>query len=80
MKFAQLPVLPPARIWLLLKVAMISVRRAVPVMKGTSSVEISAFPSHSAAASTMTATTVSAKCFILMDSVKRNANAQKMER
>lgn len=49
-------------------------------MRGTSSVEISVFPSHSAAASTKTATTVSVKCFIPVDSVKKNASACKMER
>lgn len=79
MKFVQLPVLPLARVWPLLKVAKLSVRRAVPVMRGTSSVEMSVFPSHSAAAFTKTATTALAKCFI-MDSVRRNASAHKMER
>lgn len=80
MKFVQLPVLSLAKVWFLLKVAKLSVRRAVPVMRGTSSVEIHAFPFHSAAAFTKTATTALAKCFIPMDSVRRNASASKMER
>ncbi len=80
MKFVQLPVLPLARVWARLQDAKLSVRRAVPVMRGTSSVEMLVFPSHSAAVSTKIATTASAKCFIPVDSVRRNASAYKMER
>lgn len=80
MKFVPLPVLPLARVWFLLKAARLNVRRVAPVMRGTSSVEIAVFPFHNAAASTMTATTIWAKCFIPMGSVKRNATAHKMEK
>lgn len=78
MKFVQLPVLPRARVWALLKVAKLSAGRAVPVMRDTSSVDSSVFPFHSAAASTKTATTAWTKCFIPM-SVRRSASAHKME-
>lgn len=49
-------------------------------MRVTSSAEVVVFPSHSVGASTKIATTASAKCFIPMGSVRRNAIAHKMER
>lgn len=79
MKFVQRHVLPLVRVWPLLKVVKLIVRRTVPVMRGTSSVEITAFPSHSAAASMKTATTGLDKCFIPMGSVRRSASAHRME-
>lgn len=80
MKFVHLPALPPARLCLLLRAATLFVKRAVLVMMGTSSVEIAACPSHSVVVFMKIATTVLDKCFIPVDSVKRNANALKMER
>lgn len=47
---------------------------------GSFSVEMCAFPCRSAVASMTTTTTVLAKCFIPMDSVKNNASASKVER
>lgn len=79
MKFVQLHVLPLVRVWPLLKVAKVSVRRAVPVMRATSSVEIAVFPSQSVVASIKTATTKLAKCFIPVGSVKRSASAHRMD-
>lgn len=49
------------------------------MMRGTSSVEITVFPSLTVAASIKTATTKLAKCFIPMGSVKKSANAHRME-
>lgn len=49
-------------------------------MTGTSSAEMFAFPCQSAVASMTTSTTIVAKCFIPMNSVKNNASASKMER
>lgn len=80
MKFVQLAVLQLARVCQLLKAARLLVRRAVPVMKGTSLVAISVCPSQSAAAHTMTATTVSAKYFTPTVSVRRSASVNRMER
>lgn len=80
MKFVQLPVLLLVIILTLLKIAKKIVRRAVPVMRTTSLVEIVAFPSQNAAASTMTATTNLAKCFIPVDNVKKDASVNKTAR
>lgn len=80
MRFVELVVLPHARVYPLLSIAMLYARSPVPATRGTSSVEIAVCPSHNAAASTKVATTASAKCFILMDSVRKNASAQKTER
>lgn len=80
MKFVQVRALHPVKVWLPLQAARLVVRKAALVMKGTSSVEINVFPTHSVAASTMTSTIASMKYFIPMDSVRRSANAHKTER
>lgn len=80
MRFVHHPVLHLARVWRFLKNAKLIVRRAVPVMRGTSSAEMSALPHQSVGVSTKTATIESARFSIPMDSVKSNARVHKMER
>lgn len=80
MSFVHHPVLRLARVWRVLKNAKLIVRRAVPVMRGTFSAEMSAFPHQSVGVSTKTTTIELAKCSIPMDSVKSNAHVHKMER
>ena len=80
MRFVKLVVLPHARVYPLLRIAILYARSPVPATRGTSSVEIAVCPSLNAAASTKTATTALAKCFTPMDSARKNASAQKTER
>lgn len=73
-------VLPLVRLWSVLKLVKLTVKKDVFVMTDTSSADIHVFPSPNAAASTENATIASAKCFIQVESVKNNANAKMMAR
>lgn len=73
-------VLPLVRLWSVLKLVKLTVKKDAFVTTDTSSADVDVFPSPSAAASMENATIASAKCFFQVESVKNNANAKMMAR
>lgn len=80
MRCVQPPVLPTAKISPLRKVAKSNVRRAAPAKRVSYRVEKRVYPLNSAAAFTTTATITLVNCFSPLETVKKSASANVVER